>query len=334
MQGKDLLRSPGGRKERITPACAGKNCPQRTLSPRPQDHPRACGKKRKIKCANTRRKGSPPRMRGKALRLHGRGWLAGITPACAGKSRSRSWTRCARRDHPRACGEKCIYRQYITACSGSPPPVRGKEKEHHRDVGFAGSPPPVRGKGFPCSPQAGQRRITPACAGKRGLDVVRTHWSQDHPRPCGEKAAESCLLSAFLGSPLPMQGKDLLRSPGGRKERITPAHAGKSCPQRTLSPRPQDHPRACGKKWKIKCANTRRKGSPPRVRGKGARRSLGVRHLRITPACAGKSRIAERVFALHKDHPRLCGEKGRGPLERVGCGGSPPPVRGKVSLGP
>ena len=131
----------------ITPAHAGKSCPQRTLSPRPQDHPRACGKKWKIKCANTRRKGSPPRMRGKALRLHGRGRLAGITPACAGKRGHLLGGNRQRRDHPRVCGEKSS-----AVCSG---------------VSSIGSPPHVRGKGRLSIVIFKFCRITPACAGKR-----------------------------------------------------------------------------------------------------------------------------------------------------------------------
>ena len=52
----------------------------------------------------------------------------------------------------------------------------------------------------------------------------------------------------------------------------------------------------------------------------------------ITPACAGKSLSAEIQGLEAEDHPRVCGEKkingSTGTIEE----GSPPRVRGKVSL--
>ena len=53
---------------------------------------------------------------------------------------------------------------------------------------------------------------------------------------------------------------------------------------------------------------------------------------RITPAYAGK-----RLFQLHgvylcRDHPRVCGEKQILTYARIGSAGSPPRMRGKVSL--
>ena len=51
--------------------------------------------------------------------------------------------------------------------------------------------------------------------------------------------------------------------------------------------------------------------------------------LRITPACAGKTRACRPACMAKEDHPRLCGENY--PRGRQVCpiGGSPPPVRGK-----
>ena len=50
----------------------------------------------------------------------------------------------------------------------------------------------------------------------------------------------------------------------------------------------------------------------------------------ITPACAGKSKLAASVARGHLDHPRVCGEKLR--IVEVGRvkEGSPPRMRGKV----
>ena len=52
----------------------------------------------------------------------------------------------------------------------------------------------------------------------------------------------------------------------------------------------------------------------------------------ITPAYAGKSPNYSRVRLRRGDHPRLCGEKFRLALGDNDFTGSPPPMRGKVSL--
>ena len=50
---------------------------------------------------------------------------------------------------------------------------------------------------------------------------------------------------------------------------------------------------------------------------------------RITPAYAGKSAHFGGGGAAYKDHPRLCGEKGRRLFLVLLHMGSPPPMRGK-----
>ena len=151
----------------ITPAYAGKRvrCSQQAL-PR-TDHPRMCGEKSSTTKPASSRKGSPPRMRGKAqirlLSIWQRGitpayagkrktaWKGEgkkrITPACAGKSRLFFCSRLNPEDHPRMCGEKRGIRLPGSLGRGSPPHVRGK----------------VDG----CAQLWPFDRITPACAGKR-----------------------------------------------------------------------------------------------------------------------------------------------------------------------
>ena len=65
------------------------------------------------------------------------------------------------------------------------------------------------------------------------------------------------------------------------------------------------------------------------MRGKvqGAREP--EKHLRITPAYAGKSDHFSISFGQHQDHPRLCGEKYRNNHGMQEMLGSPPPMRGK-----
>ncbi len=73
-------------------------------------------------------------------------------------------------------------------------------------------------------------------------------------------------------------------------------------------------------------------GSPPRVRGKVCSAAPRCTSLRITPACAGKSRHRRRSPARVKDHPRVCGEKELCALAGMAEAGSPPRVRGKALL--
>ena len=88
----------------------------------------------------------------------------------------------------------------------------------------------------------------------------------------------------------------------------------------------------CGEKFSGELPRLRRRGSPPRVRGKAEARKAVQEAQRITPACAGKSNCLRYYRPGRKDHPRVCGEKQR--LRRTsGSGtGSPPRVRGKVPV--
>ena len=86
-------------------------------------------------------------MRGKAAsaRLHLRN--VGITPAYAGKSGEYGGKTHRPQDHPRVCGEKLCPGFFFSHFGGSPPRMRGKEKELVEDEII--------------------NRITPAYAGKR-----------------------------------------------------------------------------------------------------------------------------------------------------------------------
>ena len=88
----------------------------------------------------------------------------------------------------------------------------------------------------------------------------------------------------------------------------------------------------CGEKLHIQQTSELLLGSPPRVRGKAAK-MLGVStSTGITPACAGKSLSPGSHRDTHRDHPRVCGEKGYYEVDQFGRVGSPPRVRGKDQL--
>ena len=131
-----------------------------------------------------------------------------------------------------------------------------------------GSPPHVRGKGWQERSTTANRRITPACAGKRRWPGCSGGSAGDHPRVCGENALSTFSSRKNSGSPPHMRGKS-------------------SSPPWAISPA-RDHPRVCGEKSHQRGLGLLLLGSPPHVRGKGVRYLCIVLFAGITPACAGK----------------------------------------------
>ena len=111
-----------------------------------RDHPRACGENDFAHILIHRHIGSPPRMRGKRPTSQKAVFDIRITPAHAGKTKTKTFRGSAGKDHPRACGENIYAERMTPAQAGSPPRMRGKLK-----ISFANS----HGS-----------RITPAHAGK------------------------------------------------------------------------------------------------------------------------------------------------------------------------
>ena len=193
-------------------------------------------------------KGSPPHMRGKGKSLCDDLQRVGITPAYAGKRRLRSRPGDGRKDHPRVCGEKRIFRFKLTP--------------------IVGSPPRMRGKGLSAFRRSHRKGITPAYAGKRHSAMHPETFCRDHPRVCGEKLFALELGGVYEGSPPRMRGKDYTMGFDELNIRITPAYAGK---RRASSARlwtRWDHPRVCGEKHPAGLHRRQDAGSPPRMRGK------------------------------------------------------------------
>ena len=114
--------------------------------------------------------------------------------------------------------------------------------------------------------------------------------------------------------------------------RITPARAGKTMEEGLEKLREKDHPRACGENMAMLYEQMKEQGSPPRVRGKLFLLWTRSKHIRITPARAGKTRSTTLCSAVTWDHPRACGENMiKSEVVRV-TWGSPPRVRGKLFL--
>ena len=154
--------------------------------------------------------------------------------------------------------------------------------------------------------------ITPAHAGKSFRTTIRAEFCQDHPRTCGEKFVLCLHRNQMLGSPPHMRGKGQQGLFVFLFQRITPAHAGKSL-------RGMESGRVLI-------------GSPPHMRGKGISSAYLDGEKRITPAHAGKSSCIVASFNLSEDHPRTCGEKACRGIALNAVFGSPPHMRGKVTL--
>ena len=208
MRGKAFLSAITAFVNRITPAHAGKRTNLLYLIQSARDHPRTCGEKPRTSFIVLRIVGSPPHMRGKGNSPVQRSERFGITPAHAGKSYPPERFSVFCKDHPRTCGEKFYRFSLYERGIGSPPHMRGKEKfdysiscqseDHPRTCGekcnniengffVKGSPPHMRGKALDLIEKFGNKRITPAHAGKSHSHSVLQALPRDHPRTCGEK---------------------------------------------------------------------------------------------------------------------------------------------------
>ena len=211
-----------------------------------------------------------------------------ITPAGAGKTRTKRTYRPDKTDHPRRCGENIHGGLPSSRLRGSPPQVRGKHDRHVKRLLIV--------------------RITPAGAGKTNTAPGEGSVVTDHPRRCGENRRSNSPDIPKSGSPPQVRGKLLVVPILLLAVGITPAGAGKTrsrcCPQQTL----RDHPRRCGENIHFGFEHARTSGSPPQVRGKPMRNNRKKHACRITPAGAGKTRRLSSNPRCNGDHPRRCGE--------------------------
>ena len=152
MRGKGLLFFGVCIFDGITPAYAGKSRFLPTAFHRGRDHPRVCGEKSYANRTQMGHIGSPPRMRGKEYIFLYVFHNIGITPAYAGKSRRKKPHCTKTEDHPRVCGEKLFGKVLRHRPEGSPPRMRGKAVHHKLLLHCSG--------------------ITPAYAGKSGLQPI------------------------------------------------------------------------------------------------------------------------------------------------------------------
>ena len=109
VRGKRGGHGYGQTSRRITPAGAGKTIRAIKTAAQTADHPRRCGENHSNRYADVCRRGSPPQVRGKPADCCMMQGMARITPAGAGKTSDKIQSTCAIWDHPRRCGENCMW---------------------------------------------------------------------------------------------------------------------------------------------------------------------------------------------------------------------------------
>ena len=115
-------------------------------------------------------------------------------------------------------------------------------------------------------------------------------------------------MSIVLGLPPLLREKTCQNDKDADCTGITPACAGKIGYNQSPNGKSRDHPRVCGKNspsWSLIVIIM---GSPPRVREKPTVILTDDQALRITPACAGKTKALKSPLYYTQDHPRFCGK--------------------------
>ena len=172
-------------------------------------------------------------------------------------------------------------------------------------------------------------RIILTCTGKTNPFFRGTSLIQNHSRVCGKKLTDGISGLTGSGSPLHVQEKHFEDAVKICIRRITPACAGKTVFLVQMMKHHQDHPRVCGKSVVAMFKACEMPGSPPRVREKHDIATFFNYYHGITPACAGKANMSRFIFAVSRDHPRMCGKNVPSVFISLTSVGSPPRVREK-----
>ena len=170
--------------------------------------------------------GSPPHARGRQISITDPIAAGRITPACAGKTTFSASLAASASDHPRMRGEDPVVDKPVDNSNGSPPHARGRLGDF-----FV---------------KSGDKRITPACAGKTKHRRYRQVSLSDHPRMRGEDPDSARTIACTIGSPPHARGRRLDLSENVHENGITPACAGKTTNVDFALFEEQDHPRMRG----------------------------------------------------------------------------------------
>ena len=134
MRGKVFVLSHVDVHKRITPAYAGKSLLNTDNTTAARDHPRVCGEKPPSCPEMSTNEGSPPRMRGKVLKLQNALKKFRITPAYAGKRPRTLLAGSSSRDHPPRMRGKAGRALEGACIPGITPAYAGKSMMLHHSI--------------------------------------------------------------------------------------------------------------------------------------------------------------------------------------------------------
>ena len=247
-RGKLLLECCGRSRTRLIPAHAGKTRSSACLMRSGGAHPRSRGENPEIGADRPRDRGSSPLTRGKPGKLRLIQSRSGLIPAHAGKTARQPPRRAAHPAHPRSRGENL------------------KSATLARNV--TGSSPLTRGKPHKAWTKALQARLIPAHAGKTAHSTHSTCAAWAHPRSRGENSEKTAGGAGNRGSSPLTRGKQRPQLRRRLRQRLIPAHAGKTGHDTPGSSRSSAHPRSRGENPSTLNNGENVNGSSPLTRGK------------------------------------------------------------------
>ena len=253
--------------------------------------------------------GSSPLTRGKHPAEDVRLAPVRLIPAHAGKTPPQDPSQADRPAHPRSRGENAYANKLNKHGAGSSPLTRGK-----------------RGQERGCYFVEG---LIPAHAGKTVFGWHLTNTCTAHPRSRGENSFPCQSRFTGIGSSPLTRGKPRAAKGVLDRERLIPAHAGKTPDGCATGVGRRAHPRSRGENVGSRPPVGRRLGSSPLTRGKRRNACRCSLEARLIPAHAGKTVAEHPELLFAAAHPRSRGENCRRRPWRT-CGrGSSPLTRGK-----
>ena len=153
--------------------------------------------------------------------------------------------------------------------AGAHPRSRGENSGNRVPLAFdAGSSPLTRGKRVPGAEVGRRAGLIPAHAGKTVLFVRQPLSHRAHPRSRGENRSIRCIAFCGPGSSPLTRGKLCDLIPILRRQRLIPAHAGKTGKRVARSGGRTAHPRSRGENAPLTDVAEDVRGSSPLTRGK------------------------------------------------------------------
>ena len=213
----------------------------------------------------------------------------GIIPTRVGTSNPPQLFRRSWRDHPHACGDKCLLTPNNRPCLGSSPRVWGQA--------------------FSTLCRRRGNGIIPTRVGTSEVVYVQNGIEGDHPHACGDKRTLFLKKKPLKGSSPRVWGQE----DDGEYElinfRIIPTRVGTSSCNKCIDCCVQDHPHACGDKTVSVSSPSIFSGSSPRVWGQGKKVLTRKEKCGIIPTRVGTRGSKPFKKPIERDHPHACGDK-------------------------